>query len=328
MSAYNFIESLQIRASALKKRIALPDASDERTLSAARMLIDSRLAIPILIGVKSYIQVLAERIGLSLEGIEIMDSATSPLTESLASTFYNMRKHKGITRDQALQTVRKPLYFAGSMAARGMVDCCVAGSLSSTSEVLRAGIQTVGLKEGISTASSYFMMIFPERVLAFADCGVVPYPDSKQLCDIALSTSDNFSLITGDEPRIAFLSFSTKGSADHESVSLVRRAFTLFREKAPNSIADGELQVDAALLPDVAERKAPGSALEGNSNILIFPNLDAGNIAYKLCERLGGAIALGPIVQGLKIPYCDLSRGCSVEDIVNVSCIAALMSAN
>jgi phosphate acetyltransferase len=205
------------------------------------------------------------------------------------------------------------------------VDGTVAGNISTTGEVIKAGIKTVGLPLGIKTVSSFFIMILPESILFYADGAVIPSPTAEQLCDIAGMTASNARSIMNMEPRVAFLSFSTKGSAEHPDIIKVREAFALFTQTYPDILADGELQVDAALIPSIAQRKAPHSPIQGQANILIFPDLDAGNIAYKITERLANAKAIGPIVQGLQKPYCDLSRGCSVQDIIDVSLICSVL---
>jgi phosphate acetyltransferase len=211
------------------------------------------------------------------------------------------------------------------LVKEGMADCGVSGSFASTGDVMKAGIQCIGMPEGISIVSSFFLMIFPEQTYSFADCGVVPNPDANQLADIAVTTADNHKKLTGEKPYIAMLSFSTKGSATHELTEKVIEATRIAKEKRPDLQIDGELQLDAAIVDSVAKKKAPGSNVAGRANVLIFPDLNAGNIGYKLAQRLGKAEAIGPIVQGLIKPFCDLSRGCSVDDIVNSSAIAALM---
>jgi phosphate acetyltransferase len=248
------------------------------------------------------------------------------LTEGFAEIFYNGRKHKGITLEDANEVMKKDLFFGAMLVREGKVDGSVAGSTASTGDVLKAAFQCVGMPKGISIVSSLFLMIFPEKAYSYADCAVVPNPDANQLSDIAISTADNHKKLTGEEPNVAMLSFSTMGSAKHEDVDKVIEATRIAKEKRPDLNIDGEMQFDTATIESIGKRKAPNSSVAGRANVLVFPTLNAGNIAYKIAQRLGGAEAVGPVVQGLKKPLFDLSRGCSVADIVNTSIIASLMA--
>jgi len=313
-------------ASKKKRTIILPESHDERALRAAEKIVKSNIASVITIGNEDKIIEDSKKLNLNLYGIKIIDPEKSELFEKFAEIYFGLRKKKGMTKEEAVQTVKHDLFFAALMIREGLADGSVAGSTASTADVMKAGIQCIGMPEGISIVSSFFLMIFPEKTYSFADCAVVPNPDYQQLADIAISTANNHKKLTGEEPYVAMLSFSTKGSAKHELVDKVIQATELVKEKAPGLKVDGELQFDAAIINSIGKRKAPGSDVAGNANVLIFPDLNAGNIGYKIAQRLGKAEAIGPVIQGLKKPYFDLSRGCSVDDIVNTSAIAVLMS--
>lgn len=324
----SIITTLRENAKALNKRIVFPESTEKRTLEAVKTLSSEEICRCILVGKESEIRAAADSAGIRLSGkVSIVDPAISEKAFDYTNEFFNLRKAKGLTHDEAKQKMKDPLYFAAMMVRRGDADGCVTGAITTTADVLRAAIQVVGMKEGNKTVSSVFLMVLPDgRPVTFGDCAVVPYPDENQLSDIAIASAETHEALTGEKARIAMLSFSTKGSAQHEAVNKVVNALQLVMAKAPSLHVDGEMQFDAAFVSEIGQRKAPGSEVAGKANVMVFPNLDAGNIGYKIAERLGGAEAIGPIIQGLAKPINDLSRGCKSEDIVTVAAICALKS--
>ena len=327
----------QIRENARKanKRIVLAEGMEERTLKAADIILSEGLARLVLLGNKEVIASKAKEWGLkNIDKAEIIDPENNPKADYYANMLYELRKAKGVDMEKASKLVKDPLYLATLLIKNGDVDGEVAGAMNATGDVLRPAFQIVKTLPGISVVSGAFIMIMKDKqwgdngIMVFADCAADPNTDENKLAQIAVVTAQTARNIAGIEPRIAMLSFSTKGSAKHELVDRVVNATRIAKEMDPSLVIDGELQADAAIVEKVGASKAPGSPVAGKANVLVFPSLEVGNIAYKLVQRLAGAEAIGPVMQGMAAPINDLSRGCSVEDIVNVVAITANQAAS
>jgi len=327
----NFIEEIKTRAKGNLRRIILPETMDKRVLKAAEICTKEGIAKITLIGKKEEVNNLAKQENINLEGTTLIDPFTSPYTEDLINSLYELRKEKGLTLEEARKLVMEDyMYYACMLVKKDMADGVVSGACHSTSNTLRPALQIIKTSPDAKLVSAFFLMVVPNceygynGTFVFADSGLEQNPDPEKLAAIADSSAKSFELLTGEEPIVALLSHSTKGSAKHADVDKVLSALEIAQKEYPDLNIDGELQLDAAIVPEVAATKAPDSKVAGHANVLVFPDLDAGNIGYKLVQRLAKAEAYGPITQGIKKPVNDLSRGCSTEDIVGVVAITSV----
>ena len=328
-TADSALEDIRAASRAARPRIVLAEGEDPRVVEGATKAVRDRLAEVVLLGSPSKTRALLDEAG-ARDAIEIREPASSEQLDAYAQTYFEMRKHKGIDRAAARQAVAAPLGFAAMSVRQGHAEGTIAGAVATTRDTVRTAIQVIGKSPESKVVSSYFLMLLGEpfsRPAIFADCGLIIMPAAEELASIAIASARSLTEMTGIEPRVAMLSFSTMGSAEHESITRIRNAVSIVRERNPDLIVDGEIQFDAAVAPDVAARKAPGSPLEGQANVFVFPDLSAGNIGYKIAQRIGGATALGPILQGLARPANDLSRGCSSDDVYKMIAITGAQAA-